>query len=198
MFFPITRNPNTFSVLGTASSSFTSSSLHLLSLPSLLSLGLPLALSTTTSCEIRANTSIFLPRTQAEKLPAVMNQQREPELLVTERNCQEFGKGESPSQTAGKGTSRPFSSLAFSSFLPQNLLVQSSLEPEKLPAGGHKQEGARPHVPQGFRCSQGVKFNSGLTVASSQSCLLSPEPLSLFLARENNSLHRSQMLKEPT
>ncbi|EOA95110.1 hypothetical protein Anapl_06665 [Anas platyrhynchos] len=118
-------------------------------------------------------------RTQAEKLPAVMNQQRELELLVTERNCQEFGK-------------------AFSSFLPQNLLVPSSLEPEELPAGGHKQEGARPGVPQGSRCSQGVKFNSGLTVASSQSCLLSPEPLNLFLAQENNSLHRSQMLKEPT
>lgn len=39
---------------------------------------------------------------QPKKLPAVMSQQHKTELLVTERNCQEFGEDESPSKMVEK------------------------------------------------------------------------------------------------
>lgn len=107
-----------------------------------------------TSCEIKAK-AIRFPSLNPEKLPAVMSQQGMIELLVTERNCQEFGEDESPSKMARRErdrTSRPFSSLSFSSFLSQvphmkyleNLL--DSAEAPFMESYAPSGEGAHSHV----------------------------------------------------
>lgn len=148
-----------------------------------------------------------------------MSQKHKIELLVTERNCQEFGEGESPSKIAEmrntETTSCPFSlCLSAHFFYPALSKEQNMGIFLKLPIGRslvlaftHKDDlgdeqswcwtsslcgatcselgSAPPHVLQhtelvfGSPCSQGVQFNSRLTVVPMKSCL---SPLSLFLA----------------
>ena len=66
-----------------------------------------------TSCEIKAK-AIRFPSLNPEKLPAVMSQQGMIELLVTERNCQEFGEDESPSKMARRERETELETMHFS------------------------------------------------------------------------------------
>lgn len=134
-----------------------------------------------------------------------MSQKHKIEVLVTERNCPEFGEGESPSKIAEKRnretTSCPFSSSSCSSFffysalskennigifldLPigRSLVLAFPIKTmmNKPGPGQAPSLKAHPELVLGSCRSQGAQFNSGLTAAPWQSCLSALKPLSLF------------------
>lgn len=150
-----------------------------------------------TSCEIKAK-AIRFPSLNPEKLPAVMSQQGMIELLVTERNCQEFGEDESPSKMARRERetellvlSLPYHSAHFCPRFHIWSTLRTCLTLQKLPSWSVMNRAGRvpiltscpPYATLNFgsQCSQGVKFAFGLTAVSLRYCLSSPVPLSLFL-----------------
>lgn len=151
-----------------------------------------------------------------------MSQRHKIELLVTERNCQEFGEDESPSKMAEK-RDRERESLVLphrhsALFCPrleqgeQHGNVLASPHRKRLGVErAWRQTSSHREVPRGELggclssgfgscCSQGVKFKlrvncSFLAKMSITSCAFQPLPSSL---KENNSSHRSRALKKPT